>query len=114
MLFGIAMSEFSELIVDLEAALGRDVPLLIERLFLAPGWSARFDLLDDIILARVEAARRPSPDVAWAWSRLSQAQGRVRIGSLATELGCSRRHLNARFRERRTLVPPTSPTGGET
>jgi AraC-like DNA-binding protein len=104
MLLGRPMSELDDLIVDLEAVLGAEAPLLVERLFLAPGWTARFELFDAFALARV-GERRPSPDVAWAWSRLAGARGRLAIGALAAELGSSRRHLNARFREQVGLGP---------
>jgi AraC-like DNA-binding protein len=40
-------------------------------------------------------------------SRLWQSGGRARIESLATEIGCSRRYLHARFREQVGLAPKT-------
>ena len=108
MLFGMAMHELSgELVVALEDVLD-DAPELVERLYEAPGWDARFALLDRYIGARAEAARPPSPDAAYAWARLSETGGRLRIGALARELGCSRRHLTARFAEQ--IGPPPKTT----
>ncbi len=78
---------------------------MVESLYLAPGWRERFSILDAFILSRVASARPPSPEVTWAWSRLSRSRGRIRVGALAAELGCSRRHLNARFREQVGLGP---------
>jgi AraC-like DNA-binding protein len=105
MMLGVPMYELAEPIVDLDAVLGGDAPLLVERLHDAPGWQARFEIFDAFALSRVEAALRPSPDVAWAWGRLARARGRVAIGALAAELECSGRHLNARFREQVGLGP---------
>ncbi|MBA3728585.1 MAG: AraC family transcriptional regulator [Actinobacteria bacterium] len=75
------------------------------RLSEAASWEARFEILDDAIEARFAKASVPSPDVAWAWRRLERASGHFRIADLATELGCSHRHLTARFREEVGLPP---------
>jgi len=108
MLLGVPMNELSALVVPLEDVLGPTAPLLVERLAEAPGWAARFDMLDALIGARFEEARAPSPDVAWAWHRLAETSGRLPIGELAGELGCSRRHLIARFREAIGPAPKTA------
>jgi transcriptional regulator GlxA family with amidase domain len=56
----------------------------------------------------VQRARRPSPDVEWAWRRLRATGGLLPVGSLARELGCSRRHLIGRFREQIGPAPKTA------
>ena len=86
--------------------LGRRAAELEERLDAAPGWAARFALLD-AVLARRLAATAPPPDLLRAWARLQATGGRVRIGALTDELGCSRRHLAARFREHVGVPPKT-------
>ena len=104
-LLGVPLDELhGALAVDLGAVLGRDAAELEERLDAAPGWEARFALLDALLLRRLQRAA-PPPDLLRAWSRLQATGGSVRIGSLAAELGCSRRHLAARFREH-VGVPP--------
>ena len=70
-------------------------------------WDARFELLDAYIARRIEAARLPSPDVARACRRLHETGGRLEVGALAAELGCSNRHLVARFREQVGTPPKT-------
>jgi AraC-like DNA-binding protein len=60
-------------------------------------WPGRFDRLDAELLARLQGAAAPRPDVAFAWSRLQQTHGALGIGALCAELGCSRRHLAGRF-----------------
>lgn len=107
MVLGTSMSALSEVVVDLEAVLGPEAPLLVERLFDAPGWEERFAFLDEFLLSRAATAPQPTPDVAWAWRRLSETGGGLRISSLTEELGCSHRHLAARFREQVGPAPKT-------
>ena len=109
MLFGVAMHELSaKLVLPLEDLLGAEAGELIERLACATAWTTRFDILDRFIVSRVERARRPSPDVEWAWSRLRSTGGLLPVGELARELGCSRRHLIGRFREQVGPAPKTA------
>lgn len=106
-LFGMPMRELDPLVLDLDDVLGSGGGRLVERLREAPDWDARFDLLDRVIGRRLEEAPRASPDVAWAWRRLRETGGRVAIGGLAAELGCSRRHLLSRFRDHVGPPPKT-------
>lgn len=68
-------------------------------------WPGRFAALDGFLLRRLRDARLPRPDVAYAWSRLDAASGRVPIADLCRELGCSARHLSACFGEEVGLTP---------
>ena len=104
-LLGGPMSEFAHTVVHLDDLPGALGGKLIERLAAARGRDARFALLDQVLAARIEAGPVPSPEVAWAWRRLRGAAGRVTIGALADEVGWSRRHLVARFREQVGLAP---------
>ena len=105
MLLGVPMHEVAGRVVELDDLLGADGRRLVERLYDAPGWAARFDLLDAAIAKRLGESRPPSPDVAWAWSRLRGTRGGVSVGTLTEELGCSRRHLARRFREQVGMPP---------
>lgn len=107
-LLGVPMRDLDDVVVELEDVVGADVSSLCEQLFDASGWAARFALLDRFFLGRLERAPEPSPDVVWAWRRLSETRGRLSIGALADELGCSRRHLVARFREQVGPAPKTA------
>jgi AraC-like DNA-binding protein len=51
------------------------------------------------------AAKRPPRDLVWAWHRLQASGGRVAVGALAKELGCSRKHLTLRFRREFGVSP---------
>jgi len=103
--FGLPMSELARRVVPLEDLLGTEAGRLAERLDDARGWEARFELLDAVLAARVAEHRPASPDVAWAWRRLAETDGRIPIGALTEELRCSRRHLTSRFREQVGLMP---------
>jgi AraC-like DNA-binding protein len=103
--FGMPMSELTGRVVELADLLGREADELAERLHDAPGWPARLALLERVVARRAMAADPPPAELEWAWRRLLETDGAVAIGALAEELGWSRRHLSARFRED-AGVPP--------
>ena len=101
-LLGLPMDDLANRIVALEDLLGAE---LEARIAAAHGSPARMGVLERALLRRLEQGRAPSPDVAWAWRRLTETHGGVAVGALAAELGCSRRHLAVRFREQVGLPP---------
>jgi AraC-like DNA-binding protein len=101
------MSDMTNLVVGLDDLFGADGVRLVDRLADAPGWDARFDILEEFVLRRVLGARPPSPGVTWAWRQLRRADGQVEIGRLAKELGCSRKHLVTQFHEQIGATPKT-------
>lgn len=104
--FGFPMGELGGRVVTLADALGEGgAAELSERLATAPGWEARFVLLDALLAARIAASAPPAPALAWAWRRLWESDGAVAVGTLAEEVGWSRRHLVARFQAQLGLPP---------
>jgi AraC-like DNA-binding protein len=101
-LFRTPMHELADTTVPLEELLP---PALVSRLEQAPTWEARFALLDEFFMRRLADAADAAPEVVWAWERLRATDGRAPIGSLADELGWSRKRLVARFREQLGLPP---------
>ena len=101
-LVGAPLHELAGRTVPLEQIL--DTPFLVERLAAAPEWDARFALLDEALGRRLADASA-SPEVAWAWRQLQATHGRVPIGTLAAELGWSRKRIVARFRDEIGLPP---------
>jgi AraC-like DNA-binding protein len=102
MLLGVPLRELAREVVALDAVLpDADVA----RLRAADTWEERFAQLDALLLARLEGAAPPRPDVAYAWSRLLATDGAVSVAQLCAELGCSRRHLSARFGDEVGLGP---------
>jgi AraC-like DNA-binding protein len=104
-LLGVPMHELAGRVEPLEAVL--EPGTLLEELAEADGWEARFALLDAELARRLEDAPPVHPAVGAAYARLAATRGAVPVGVLATELGWSRRHLAARFRDE-VGVPPKS------
>jgi len=104
-LLGVPMHELANRVVPLADLLGREADLLVERLAGLGDWEARFALLDAELTARLREATAPSPSIAWAWRRLRASGGGVPVGALASEIGCSPRHLLSGFR-RYVGLPP--------
>lgn len=105
-LFGVPAGELTGLVVPLDAVLPRAAELT-ERLAAAPGWPARFAVLDDVLCAavRTPGVAATSPEVGHVWRRLQLAAGRGSVSALAGEVGWSRRHLTERFRREIGLPP---------
>lgn len=94
-LLRIGMHELARQTVPFEELLDGE---LVETLAEAKDWPCRFDLLEQHLAAQLGEAP-PNPDLEWAWSRLCETHGRVRIETLCRELGWSRKRLAARFHE---------------
>lgn len=105
LLLGLPMHELTNRVITLDEAFGRAGARLREAIGKASRYAPRFAALDDFFLDRLDDARSPVPSVTRALARLSQRAGNVRVRALADEIGCSRRHLNARFNEQ-VGVPP--------
>lgn len=102
-LFGMPMHLLAQRKVPIEEVL--DEPFLAERLRDAGSWAQRFRVLDEILAKQLADARPPAAGVVWAWRRLLATNGRVAVGTLAEELGWSRKRLVAHFREEIGLTP---------
>jgi AraC-like DNA-binding protein len=103
---GVPMHSMTNRSVDLDDVLGAPAGRrLAAQLYDAPDWEARFAILDSVIAARLANARPASPGVTWAWRRLQESAGAVSVGRLAGQLGWSRKHLIAQFREQVGLPP---------
>lgn len=94
--------------VDLHALLGRRTDTILDRLASAAGWPERFALLDAelaALLSRGPGERGIAAEVGYAWDRLAETGGNLRIEELAREVGWSRRHLAEKFRAETGLAP---------
>ena len=105
--FGLPMSALARRVVEFDDVFGSEAARLSERLYESASWDERFAILDATIEAQLRKHLPASPDVAWAWRRLTETGGRLPIGALTEELGCSRRHLSTRFREQVGISPKT-------
>jgi AraC-like DNA-binding protein len=102
-LLGVPMHELLGRVVALDDVL--EAGTLLEELAEAPGWEARFARLDAELTRRLDAASPSHPAVQAAYRRLVATHGAVPVGVLAAELGWSRRHLAARFRDEVGVAP---------
>ncbi len=104
-LLGTPLRKLADSIVGLDDLFGPRGGDLVEELLEASSWGQRFTLLDGFLLSRASEGPRPSPAVAWAWSRLCATAGNIAIGDLAADLRMSRRHLTSTFHEQVGLPP---------
>ena len=107
-ILGVPMHELEDRVVELEDVFGPDAQRLEEQLFDLPDWESRLDLVEASIAARLAAGPPVRADVAWAWRRLQETAGQIRVEELAAELRCSRKHLLAQFREHVGPGPKTT------
>ena len=103
--FGVPMHELAGRVVGLGDLLGREAERLEEQLAEAPDPATRLSLAEAFVSARLAEAAPARPDVARAWRRLLETGGTIRVRELAAELGCSRKHLAAGFRDHLGLAP---------
>ena len=103
-LFGVPMARLTNIAVDLPDLLGRDARTLVGRLADAPSWGERFDILDALLLRRLDAGPVPDPEVVRAW-RMLDGDLAVTVADIAADVGWSRKHLTNRFREQAGLTP---------
>jgi AraC-like DNA-binding protein len=105
--FDRPMSDLARQVVSLGDLLGVEGRHLADRLQSLPGWDARFDLVEDLIEARLARARRrpQSETVAWAWCEIERRGGAVDIRRLARQLGYSQKHVIALFRDHLGFPP---------
>jgi AraC-like DNA-binding protein len=107
-LFGLPMTELTNLAVGIRDVLGPEAGVLVERMAATLDWAARFDLLDAALLARLEYGPRPTPEVGRAWQLLSGSAGAIPIARIAAEVGWSQGYLTRRFTQQIGLTPKAS------
>jgi AraC-like DNA-binding protein len=103
---GLPMDAIANEAVDLEQIDSALARALERRMGLARSWTERFDAMESLIAQRVAEAEM-SGTVGFVWRKLVAADGRVALGSLASELDCSHRTLIAKFRTNVGFPPKT-------
>jgi AraC-like DNA-binding protein len=104
-LLGLPAAELAGRVVDLDEVLGPKVRELAERLAAAPDWRERFAVLDEILTGCAGRTNEADRSLAYAWRRLLDTGGGVRVAELADEIGYSRRQLTERFTREYGLSP---------
>ncbi len=103
--FGLPLDRLTGRMVDLRDVLGADARRLGERVRDLPTWTQRFEMLDRFLLTRLDPAPAVSPEVRYAWRRLTETAGAVPIGAICSEIGWSHKHLITRFRQQVGVTP---------
>jgi AraC-like DNA-binding protein len=103
-ILGVPAGELAATTVGLDDLFGRRGHELIDRLIMAPGWPARFAVLDEVLGAALRADEPVPPEVRRSWHRLTSDPA-VSVAALAGEVGWSRRYLTRRFHEEVGLPP---------
>jgi AraC-like DNA-binding protein len=98
----VPMAQLAGRCVSLDELLGRE---LTDWVADAPGWPERFARVESALSRRLADSEPVRPEVTWAVGRLHASGGRVRVEELARELGWSRRHLAAQFRDAVGFAP---------
>jgi AraC-like DNA-binding protein len=105
-ILGLSMHELANRTVALADVLA-ETRELGERLRETSSWHARFLLVEQLLLRRLQASQAAAREVVWSWEELRRTSGRVPIAALADDVGWSHRRLIARFREQVGLGPKT-------
>ncbi|MGH3243011.1 MAG: helix-turn-helix domain-containing protein [Spirillospora sp.] len=106
-LLGAPMRTLTGTTTALADLLGPRADELAERLAAAPGWAARFTVLDDLLTLWLHPNPHPDAAAAHGWHRLQETAGRTKIENLAAELNVSRRRLESGFQGEFGLSPKT-------
>lgn len=104
-LLGVPSGELANRLVALEDVLGSFGAELVERLGEAHDPAERHAVAQRLLARRLSDDEMTAPAVAYALARLRATGGSARVETIAAELGWSRRHLAARFREAVGLPP---------
>jgi AraC-like DNA-binding protein len=104
-LLGVPLRELANRLVALEDVLGPFATELAERLAGVPDGAARHALAQRLLARRLRDDHAAAHEVTYALGRLRATCGAARVEALAAEVGWSRRHLAARFRDEIGLPP---------
>jgi AraC-like DNA-binding protein len=104
-LLGLPVGELANQVVSLEDLFGGFADELAERMAEAPDAHARHAIAQRLLASRLSEDHATRPEVAYALARLRATGGSARVETLAAEVGWSRRHLAARFRDAVGLAP---------
>jgi AraC-like DNA-binding protein len=107
MLLGAPMDLLTDRTLALEDVDSRFARLLTDHAEAAHDWAARFDIVENIIAARLACAASPPQGLLHAWRMLQESPNHVDLAQLPREFGCSRRHLIAQFHKYFGMAPKT-------
>jgi AraC-like DNA-binding protein len=105
-LLGVPAGELAIIDVDGSDVLGSLAREVCERIRAAVSWPDRFAVLDEVLCARLAAAKRTvRPEITCSWQRLLETGGALPVSALADETGWSDRYLRSAFAAEVGLTP---------
>jgi AraC-like DNA-binding protein len=105
MLLGTPMDLLTDRTLALEDVDSRFSRLLTSHAEATHEWAARFDMVENIIAARLASAPPPPAALLHSWRMLQESPHPVVLSRLPEEFGCSRRHLIAQFHKYFGMAP---------
>jgi AraC-like DNA-binding protein len=100
-----ALADLSGTVATLEEVWGRDAARAEERLRAVRSWDERFTIVAGVLGRRLSVRHPVDPEVAQSWRRIRTSHGRLRVETLADEVGWSRKRLWSRFRAQLGISP---------
>ena len=91
--------------ISVEDAIGWSDGSLAERLGEMERWKDRLDYMTGLIADRLVSGPEVSPEVEHAWHLLATSDGQRSVGSVASDVGWSSRHLSTKFRAHVGMAP---------
>jgi AraC-like DNA-binding protein len=94
----LPLSELHNQIVSLDVIWGQFAAEIRERLSSVPTMEARFDLLEQLLVARLHEAPQGLNAVQYAVAQIARHRGALSIGALSDLMGISQKHLITQFK----------------
>jgi AraC-like DNA-binding protein len=107
MLLGVPMDLLTDRTLALEDVDSPFSRLLTTYVDATHDWAARFDIVENIITARLASAPSPPAGLLLSWRMLQECPNDVLLARLPEKFGCSRRHLIAQFHKYFGMAPKT-------
>lgn len=106
-LLGAPMYEVSNKVIDFEAVAGRVTGALFEELRNCASAAERFARIEAFLFWKLARSETP-PAIDYAWRKIVESDGGVRILDLAQDVGWSRKHLREQFLSHIGMTPKSA------
>lgn len=105
LLFGPALKDLGNQILQAETVMGSDLLAVRDQLGATPELATRFDLLEAYLRARLAAGRHIDPRVGWAATRLARGRNGKGVRDLSRGLSLSHQRFGEIFHRQVGLTP---------
>src|SRR5262249_8871005 len=105
MLLGAPMDLLTDRTLAVEDVDSRFSRLLTSHAEATHDWAAPFDIVENIVAARLASAPAPPEGLLHSWRNRQESPHHVDLARLHEDFGCSRRHLIAQFHKYFGMAP---------